>query len=93
MVHNFIAKEPTRTVSISGEFVAVQLSSVSSGEEKSWLQQIYRSQGVNSCDTLADYMGTRTFDQSLTDIVFPHCDECASCGGGCVEMWRGEQYN
>jgi len=40
MVHNFIAKEPTRTVSISGEFVAVQLSSVSSGEEKSLLQQI-----------------------------------------------------
>jgi hypothetical protein len=40
MVYNFIAKEPTQTVSISGEFVAVQLSSVSSAEEKYWLQQI-----------------------------------------------------
>jgi len=40
MVYNFIAKEPTQTVSISGEFVQLQLSSVSGAEEKSWLQQI-----------------------------------------------------
>jgi hypothetical protein len=40
MEYNFVIKESTPMVILSGEFVAVQLSVVSIAEEKSWRSQI-----------------------------------------------------
>ena len=83
MTYNFVTKETTMIVIISGEFVAEWLSFVSSTEWKmSAATNLKISWGGKSCDTMADTTGHRLHGAERFGALY---DEWLTCGGDYVE--------